>query len=218
MLKTVNEVDEGSTMGNVARDFQRKKVYTAQRSIWDYQMPPVGNGDLDDVRDYVIEIMASSCWDRLCRKYGRRPSRPFAIVETGRKSAMCSTAILTFPSYEKTMVHGFNMRQPWVICHEMAHMATFHLVYTNIGKVAPHGPEFADAYVHLVTEMLGNTEGMRLYEAFERHGVKHQVNSFKVPTDAQIEAFYGEYGETWEINRYKNSGKAVIVGDAYLQS
>ena len=200
-------------MGNVARDFQRKKVYTAQRSIWDYQMPPVGNGDLDDVRDYVIEIMASSCWGRLCRKYGRRPTRPFAILETGRKSAMCSTAILTFPSYEKTMEKGYNIRQPWVICHEMAHMATFHLIYTNLGKVAPHGPEFADAYVNLVTVMLGNTEGMRLHEAFERHGVKQQVTSFKIPTDAQIEAFYREYDETWEINRYRNSNKAVIVGD-----
>ena len=199
-------------MAKIARDFQRKKVYEAQRSIWDYKMPPVGNGSLQDVAGFVMQVILTLMWERLCLKYGRRVMRPFTVVEAGRKAASCSTDTLTFPSYERTMEQGYNMRQPWVICHEMAHMAIFHLLYTNMGSVSSHGPEFADAFVDIVREMLGYHEGDRLYEAFERHGVRQHVDSFRVPSPCKIENFYREYDESRYLARFRDAGKAIMVG------
>ena len=199
-------------MGKIARDFQRNKVYAAQESIWDYQMPPVGSGSLLDVRDYVLKIMTSDSWTRICEKYGRCPTRPVVVMESGRTRASCSTATITLPSYEATIKKGFNMRQPWLICHEMAHMATSHLIYTHMGQIASHGPEFADAYVNLVTGNLGKTEGERLFKAFERRGVKQEVIGFNIPTDAQMADFYLLYDESWKIKWYKNSRKIAVAG------
>ena len=202
-------------MGKISRDFQRKKIYDAQRSIWDYRMPPVGDGSLRDIADFITRIMHTTTWERLCMKYGRRLSRPFAVVETGTKTATCSTAMLTFPNYKKTMkIDGYNLCQPWVICHEVAHMAVFHLVYTRMGHVAPHGPEFADAYVDLALEMLGVREGNRLYEAFDDYGVVQHVSSFSLPSEREIENFYQDYDESWYLAKYRETGKAIVVGGA----
>ena len=201
-------------MCKIARDFQRNKVYAAEGSIWNDQMPPVGSGSLLDVRDYAQEIMMSDSWARLCRKYGRCTTRPFVVMESGRTRVMCTTAAIRFPSYEASIEKGFNMRQPWVICHEMAHMATFHLLYTQKGQIAAHGPEFADAYVDLVTGVLGKNEGKRLFDAFERHGVKQKVTAVNVPSNEQMEDFYLEYDESWKLERYVEYGKALMVGGA----
>ena len=205
-------------MDKEACDFQEKSVGLAEASTW-LEIKRVF-GSLLEIRDYVHKIMMSDSWSRICRKYGRLPSRPVAVAENNTNSVWHSTAILMFASLKSNTfsdtIDAIYVRQRWFICHQMAHMATGHLVYTHLGKVAVHGPEFADAYLNLVIEMLGVAEGARLLAAFERYGVKHEVTSFDAPTSAQMEAYYRENDDSWRLKRLKNISKAIIVGDEPL--
>lgn len=77
---------------------------------------------------------------------------------------------------------GVGSRCEWVMLHELAHMVTD-------SDAAPHGPEFAAAYLKLVAYRLGDNAAERLRAAFVERRVKHRARgAVPVPARSRVKS------------------------------
>ena len=128
------------------RDTQRHKVYAAEHSLfgWGQTIP---NGDLQQtVNDILDKRPIRSRWGtksvevRLSRGGGR--SSQYGVIWLGTQG-----------------------RNPWVICHELAHELT-------PTRYAAHGPEFAGIMLFLVGTVMGDKHRKDLLAAYRENKVK----------------------------------------------
>lgn len=147
------------------RDTQRSKLYAAERATFndaDWRNQAM---DLADCEALVRRIERSASWAKLMAE------RPHPIyggwgritVEAGRGGGMAhGTNLITLGVYG---------RRPWVILHELAHLATTRVHGDH--AAAAHGWQFASIYLRLVRRWLGKPERDALRAAFRAHGVRY---------------------------------------------
>ena len=128
------------------RDSQRSKVYGAEHACtWTEWQQTIPN---DQLQYWLDKNILSRAWFR--RRWGNRR----VTVELGKGGGLAYTSRFTV---------GVQARNPWVFCHEMAHILT---------KGAAHGPEFTRVYLFLVEKVIGKAEAMELRQKFRAKRVK----------------------------------------------
>lgn len=133
-----------------ARDTQRAKVYRAEKAIWTEAKPLT----MEETRAYVHLVEKTALWAEM-----RRFKSPVDVGDgRGRRSAAAYASLnaITLPRWG---------RQPAVILHEMAHL-------TVSSTAAGHGPEFARAYLKLVSRFMGTAAAVKLRTAYAAQGVR----------------------------------------------
>jgi len=160
-------------MTDRVRDFQRSRVYRAEREAFGdtfeayrERMVPRANGRWVDSNG--VRLARTRTWraDALrsvaeCQAFVDSLELPFPIVVASGKARRKGGA------YQQRGVATIALplwaRVRPVILHEVAH---------HIANGDRHGPAFTQAYVALVTETLGKDAGGRLHRAFREHRVK----------------------------------------------
>ena len=135
------------------RDFQRARVYAAERTLHGYLLRTA-----DAVRSYVDRIVRSAWWRRRCivgevEVYEVSRSRYYSA---DRESRYVGYVILRGDA--KTHDEA-------TILHELAHILT-------PAGFADHGEEFCRNYLDLVCKFMGPEAAEDLGDRFTRGGVK----------------------------------------------
>ena len=129
------------------RDNQRQRVYSAENTmagIWGQTIP---NGELQAWVNAALDKRA------IRSRWGARSIQ----VTLGRGGARARG------KYEISL--GMRSRNPWVICHELAHCLT-------PWDLAAHGPEFAGVELFLVQHLIGPDAAKELRAAFRAKKVR----------------------------------------------
>ena len=142
------------------RDSQRQKIYDSEHGA-DHgeRFKTVG-----ECQAYVDRVLARK---RLHKKYPRLARMEIEVQDgRGRRSGVAQTVglghrIIKLPLFARTELY---------ICHEIAH----HLVSRGC---APHGWEFAMAYLAIVREMLGKERHDALRAEFKKRRVRFREPS-----------------------------------------
>jgi putative metallohydrolase (TIGR04338 family) len=147
----------------MTRDFQRSKVYAAERSALSGDPTPDW-ATVKEVQVFVNRITRTQWW--LKRSWNERHRNREVLVVDGRGSssgrafwsARRRTAVIALPRWA---------RSRWVVCHELAHLMT-------PDRFAPHGAEWAANYLALVRRWIGPDAADALEASFVRDRVKHR--------------------------------------------
>ena len=134
------------------RDFQRKRLYTAEIvcSFWrGLQVITIPN-----VKQLVKEI---SRWANI-----DSPKICYTSHKNARQIAYATASELVLPFPLAKSI-------PF-ICHEMSHVINYQR-----GPADHHGPNFATAYLEVVKTFMGHAEYEELKESFTEHNVKWKV-------------------------------------------
>jgi len=142
------------------RDSQRRRLYHAEGQV------AALNRDLlptvPDIEAFVDEMLASH-WLRT--QFTPRVLEQVRII-SGRenRSAYAAGSTISMPHWA---------RSKFIVIHEVAHV----LCDRYFGKdfIAGHGVEFASLQVAMVSQFLGQADGLELHQAFMRWGVKHTL-------------------------------------------
>lgn len=145
------------------RDFQRKRVYDAERELF-------------PVEDFPPDLSLWECEQLLHHMYRdaryqglekARTSVPVLKDGRGRRRAGYSRGqhVISLPRY---------YRKAWVVAHEVAHTLVDH------NRVPGHGEEFMAVYIDLLERYCG-MDGGRLLGYFAERGVRVGVFA-EVPT------------------------------------
>lgn len=141
------------------RDYQRAKVYRAERMAWE-RVPGSKFNHLDHVQAWIDEIV-NSRWFR-----GQFPSRISRLGVTvkdgrGRRKACANGRTIKLPRWA---------RSDWVTLHELAHVISDH----QRGPArAAHGREFCKVYKTLVARWMGTEAFRALTDAYRECRVRH---------------------------------------------
>lgn len=171
------------------RDSQRSKVYRAEQGFWNAHHR--GNGSLeslDDIRDYVGEVMETS---RIVMEYGLAITRPPITIRDGRG------ATRAFASGGYAMTFPKQMRKEWIVLHELAHI--IHHRIQDEGDVglsweerptrqAGHGYQWASIYLHLTKVMFGTKTADGLKLAFRNGKVRYNAPRKRAPLTPEARA------------------------------
>jgi putative metallohydrolase (TIGR04338 family) len=117
---------------------------------------------IESMQTYVDRVLTLR-WVRAA--WPRRADVPVTVrARNGQARAHyeAATATIAIPPYRHN--HAWAMRE-LVLLHELAH----HLTPQT---AAPHGPEFADGYLTLVTELVGPEAGLLLRTTMHDSGVR----------------------------------------------
>lgn len=148
------------------RDTQRQRVYDAEHALfgWGQTIP---NGDLQQaVNDILDKRPIRSRW-----------GTKSVEVRLGRGGGLSSQYGLIWL--------GVQGRNPWVICHELAHELT-------PSKYAAHGPEFAGVMLFLIGTVMGDKHRKDLLAAYRANKVKRsnaaipEVRDYVPPTKVEL--------------------------------
>ena len=130
------------------RDFQRSKVYKAERGAWECCDPEklLSLEECQKLIKKAVRFMGRRCIPKVTDGRGRRRATfKFGALRGGPQIAL--------PKWSRTR---------WVILHEYAHaVADDH-----------HGPKFTRAYIKLVRRFIGKIEAEILKIAFKQYRVK----------------------------------------------
>ena len=144
------------------RDSQRKKVYTAERSV--IETYGRNNLSIKECQQFTNKIATSSF---AVRKFGSTD----IYVDFGRGGAMAYKNGHWYDDYNEVWRFGNRIslgvwaRQEMVVIHEVA-----HIYASNIAS--PHGWEFCSIYLDLVRHFLGAKAHADLKASFKAHRVK----------------------------------------------
>jgi putative metallohydrolase (TIGR04338 family) len=155
-------------MNHELRDFQRTKVYRAEKKhskspdvfwhdadTWDgFRADSNGAMSFEETKTYVDKIARSRYWRRTLGM-----PRGIAVRDgRGRRNAGAfGSAIIKLPRWS---------RHPLVILHEMAHCAT------DKSDTSAHGATFCRNFLGLVKRFMGREDWLELKTLFKEGGVK----------------------------------------------
>lgn len=148
------------------RDTQRQRVYDAERKV---PASPIGTGSMNEIVAFVEKVVGSAWWQRRSRvrtvicKDGR-----------GRVNACAYGNTIKIPRWGRSKM---------VVLHELAHVL-------NDSGGAPHGREFAAAYLALVDRFGEPEAGKQLRAAYAEkrvrwRGAKLETHAIAKPTCVQ---------------------------------
>jgi hypothetical protein len=169
----------------VTRDFQRKKVYQAERFAFNlidghnshgpYADEDVDFYNLDRCREYVNEVLASEAWLSLGVDLDQPPQ-----VESGARALRPSLTL-----YPQAISLPEHQRRRWIIVHELSHLAVSYLYDRSfnqdrgffyfrdlLSEVAPHGAEFTGINLYLVRGLFGEHAYEILQRSYKERRVK----------------------------------------------
>lgn len=135
------------------RDSQRSRVYKSEYQCGFYEFMQTIKSD--ELQQWTEQNILGRAWFR--KRYGNKYPR----VEVGRSKGQA------FGSH--TIKLGVVMRNPWVICHEVAHTLT-------VGDM--HGSEFARTFIFLIERVVGKDEGAELERHMRENRVKIKPKSW----------------------------------------
>lgn len=140
------------------RDFQRSKVYAAERSAFTFS-PEFTT--IDECDDFARIITGCSYWllNNGKTNYRLHDGR-------GHRSAY-------FKRKSNTIVLPRWARSRFVIIHEFSHFLTF---IKHGDSVPSHGRVFCRHYLDLISELMGADSAALLERAFMSHGVKYNLS------------------------------------------
>jgi len=151
------------------RDSQRRRLYAAEGQVAaiNRDMLPT----VLDIEAFVDEMLASH-WLRT--QFTPRVLEQIRVV-SGRenRAAYARGATISVP---------FWARSKFIVIHEVAHILCGR--YYGKDFIAAHGPEFATLQVAMVTQFLGQADGLELHLAFMRFGVKHTFSGATLAASA----------------------------------
>ena len=164
------------------RDSQRQRVYDAEQQVRrQLELAAAGArtvtvaastivlplevrfGSLDAAQRYTDGVR-SSCDFR--RRFPRAAAAPLRLRPRRGDRAAHYDAPGTIALHEPQHGSGWSLRE-MVLLHEITH----HAVHHDLPAVPDHGPAYAGAFVHLVTQTMGPETGLLLTTAFAEHGV-----------------------------------------------
>jgi len=158
------------------RDTQRRRVYEADVAAR-FKIPPDGRpfaATLEHCQDYVDFVLTSDWWTL------RFMNTPAVRVLNGRGS---SSARIDAFSLDKPIVVYMRLpkacRFPWMIVHELAHVAHNEVMrgllaeHPDPVEEAHHGWRFCGIWLDLVEFAFGMTERKALRQQFQNRKVKY---------------------------------------------
>lgn len=149
------------------RDNQRQRLYDAEDAAmvavegW-CRKQTIAN---DDLQAYVDTMLAHQV---VQRRWGLRRIR-VGLTHDGARATHLGSEIRL----------GVGTRNPWVICHEVAHCLT-------PSHVASHGPEFAGIYLFLVKTFIGAPAAVALRQSFVERKVRRSNVAIPDPTGTVV--------------------------------
>ena len=135
------------------RDSQRGRVYKSERQCSFYHFKQTI--PTDELQEWTEANILTKSWFR--KRYGNR----YPKVEAGRSRGVAIGS--------HTIKLGVVMRNPWVICHEVAHTL-------NVGD--SHGPAFARTFIFLIERAVGKEEAAELERNMRANRVKIKPKSW----------------------------------------
>lgn len=133
------------------RDFQRKRVYKSewQCSFYKYEQT-IEN---DDLQSWAEKNVLSKAWFR--RRWGNR----YPVIQLGRSGGRAYSN----SSFDRDHITlGTGCRNPWVMCHEIAHLVTDD----------HHGPQFVRTMIFLIEHSVGKEQAAELEAKMRLNRVK----------------------------------------------
>ena len=130
------------------RDQQRQRVYDAERRV---PSSPIGTGSMNEVTEFAASVVGSAWWRKRCgvRVVHVKDGR-------GRVNACAYGNTIKLPRWARSKM---------VVLHELAHVL-------NDSGGAPHGREFAAAFLALVDRFGEPGDGKLLREGYAAKRVK----------------------------------------------
>lgn len=136
-----------------ARDSQRQRLYDAENLMPEYYHK-IGRGSLAEAEAFVAMVLGTTWWQ------SHPHHLPRLRITGGAKHGLANRgkARIALPPFARTKL---------ICLHELAHILT-----PVTADVAAHGPEFAQAYIDLVGQFMGEDVARRLRAVFQRGNVK----------------------------------------------
>jgi putative metallohydrolase (TIGR04338 family) len=142
----------------MARDFQRSKLYKAERKVLPLFDKSELFSDMNELKAYCELIKETDYWKK--HKGWKRVK-----VKDGRaRQSAC------YWSHDRSVAFPKGLRTPCVAIHEMAHCLTHKTTGDNY---VGHGTHFCGHYIKLVNELLGYEMAMKLQKQFDEDGVRY---------------------------------------------
>lgn len=145
------------------RDSQRKKLYTAERSVFGGNASTARVGvplpTVEDVEKYVDKVMSR----KVVKRYFRTDPVKVADGRGTRWAFARGSSKINIPRWART---------EWVVLHELAHILDTRDQRKVGDRRAAHGWQFAGTYLFLVRTMLGKDAAADLKASFRKHRVK----------------------------------------------
>lgn len=148
---------------SMGRDSQRNKLYSAEHDS--FYVHTQDFGTIRHAQKYSNSITGSRWWRGL-------GGPTFVLIKEARSDSGYSTAWGNRNEIRLARRH----QQKWVLIHELAHIAMWHLAKNQ----PAHGAEYALIYRRLVEEFLGDDARKKLSNAYEQHGVKSNTSDRRV--------------------------------------
>lgn len=146
------------------RDAQKSRVYKSEWACSFYQHKQTIPSD--QLQEWTENNILSQTWFR--KRYGNR----YPEVERGRSRGV---------AYGSSLIRlGLRMRNPWVICHEVAHTL-------NVGD--HHGAAFTRTLLFLIERTIGKAEAEELERSMRANGVKINPKSWLPKPDKNPEPY-----------------------------
>lgn len=147
------------------RDTQKSRVYKSEWASKFYEFKQTIPND--ELQEWTEQNILSKSWFR--KRYGNR----YPKVELGRsRGAAWGSSRITL---------GVRMRNPWVICHEVAHTLT-----TQYGG---HGPEFTRTFLFLIERVVGKEQAAELERNMRANRVKIKPKTWLPKPDRNPEPY-----------------------------
>lgn len=146
------------------RDVQKSRVYKSEWACSFYKHKQTIPSD--QLQEWTENNILSQPWFR--KRYGNR----YPEVKRGRSRGVAyGSALITL---------GARMRNPWVICHEVAHTL-------NVGD--HHGAAFTRTMLFLIERTIGKAEAEELERSMRANGVKINPKSWLPKPDKNPEPY-----------------------------
>lgn len=141
---------EGHVRGDDMRDFQRLRVYKSEWGCTFYKYEQtIENHDL---QSWAEKNVLGRSWFR--KRWGNQ----YPLIELGRSGGRAYTGFFI----ESRITLGVRCRNPWVMCHEIAHLITSD----------HHGPQFARTFIFLIERVVGKEQAAELEAKMRFNRVK----------------------------------------------
>lgn len=186
-------IDRSGLVPKRTRDFQRSRLYRAERRMWARRGelgPDPALEKIEDCQRYVNRVLSSKSVEKALEAEGLKWRMRTIRVRPGRG---CRTASLTWCEMQLPKW----ARKPVVILHETAHAVT-----DGKPNAPDHGVNFCKACLVLVRQMLGPIAETQLRECFLELGVKFR--------GGEVRARYANCSRCGERALGTFTGRAVI--------
>jgi len=144
------------------KDFQRSRVYRAE---WKVADALVERGTLKQLGQVQLQAAVRDTWEVMGYAHFQTPKVGF-VSKRAKRLAACYDP----RTHEVRFALHLKGCTQLIICHELAHAATFPLVLR--GEVSIHGPEFVATYLKAVRKTMREAEHDTLRRAMLLQGVR----------------------------------------------